>query len=388
MKYAMVINIYFTTKENEKHPFDHPTPLDKYEELNTFEETLKSINEMNEVKDEVLTLYIFAAASGEITEKDKIIRKKVEQSLSKSKYNWKLYTNSDIEEYKNKYNSNFFSMKGYPEIRNQGFIIPLMNKEDVIIQIDDDELLRPEYFETFVDLIKCNSDKFLITAPYEKNGTVRILGEDPVKSWKKFSAMDLDIVKLSKDNTLKETTFGFGGNMVIRREFAEKMFYPLDVPRGEDFSLLLASRLIYENGNEYAGIKEKDGRYKTYYIPDKKVTIIHKPPVEAKKDILYYIEKNFKRFIMEWNMFKNQDKLKINDLKELSNYLYYMIGYEDIKEYTKIVMNEVKEKYPNSETLEKELLDFADLWTKENNRFEDYKKLQKEYIDLINKIVG
>jgi hypothetical protein len=201
--------------------------------------------------------------------------------------------------------------------------------------------------------------------------------------------MDMDIIELSKDENIKESTFGFGGNMIVRKEFAEKMLYPLDVPRGEDFSLLLASRLIYENGNKYININKKQNIFRSYYISDKDLTIIHKPPVEAKKDIMFYIEKNMKRFIMEWNMFINQEELKIEDLKKLSNYLYYMIGYQDMKEYLKDILKEVEEKYTdqNTERLKEELLSFMDKWNKNNkNRFEDYKKVQRDYINFINKI--
>ncbi|MDN5343053.1 MAG: hypothetical protein PWP28_1928 [Oceanotoga sp.] len=389
MKNAIVINIYLTTEKGEKHPFDHPTPLEEFEEKNTFFDTLKSINELEVPENEEIKLYIFAIAANEITKKDNIIYEKVNKLMNESRFEYEIYTNTDILNLREKYKSDFFSVKGYPEIRNQGFIIPLINKEDIIIQIDDDELLRKNYFKKTVKILKENPDKFIITAPYEKNGTVRIMGEDPVKSWKKFSSMDMDIIELSKDENIKESTFGFGGNMIVRKEFAEKMLYPLDVPRGEDFSLLLASRLIYENGNKYINISKKQNIFRSYYISDKDLTIIHKPPVEAKKDIMFYIEKNMKRFIMEWNMFINQEELKIEDLKKLSNYLYYMIGYQDMKEYLKDILKEVEEKYTdqNTERLKEELLSFMDKWNKNNkNRFEDYKKVQRDYINFINKI--
>ncbi|MBM7560076.1 hypothetical protein [Marinitoga litoralis] len=266
MKFAIVINTYIRIDKSLKDNFDHPTLLEDFEINNTLYKTIDSINSLNIDNDEV-SIYVFSIAAHEDTSKDKIIKTKTEKILKDSRFKYYIYTNTDIQEYKKKFNSNFFSSKGYSEIRNLGFLFPIMNNEDIIIQIDDDELLRPNYIIKTKEILNNNPDKYLITAPYEKNGTIRILGKDNLTTWKKNKAMDDDIVRLSKDNSLKECVFGFGGNMIIRKEFAQKMYYPLDIIRGEDFALLLASRLIYENGNKYANINPKNDLFKTYYCP-------------------------------------------------------------------------------------------------------------------------
>lgn len=381
MKFAIVINTYIRIDKSLKDNFDHPTLLEDFEINNTLYKTIDSINSLNIDNDEV-SIYVFSIAAHEDTSKDKIIKTKTEKILKDSRFKYYIYTNTDIQEYKKKYISNFFSSKGYSEIRNLGFLFPIMNNEDIIIQIDDDELLRPNYIIKTKEILNNNPNKYLITAPYEKNGTIRILGKDNLTTWKKNKAMDDDIVRLSKDNSLKECIFGFGGNMIIRKEFAQKMYYPLDIIRGEDFALLLAARLVYENGNEYANINPKNDIFKTYYCTDKDITIIHEPPYVPSEDFVFYVEKNLKRFILEWLMIKGQNVFKFEDLKKYSLYLFEMIGYDDFRAKIKEILKELKEKYDNSEYLEEELEKYFNKYSKVN-RFDEYLKKQKEYIDLI-----
>jgi ElaB/YqjD/DUF883 family membrane-anchored ribosome-binding protein len=183
--------------------------------------------------------------------------------------------------------------------------------------------------------------------------------------------------------------FGFGGNMIIRRETAESTFYPLDVPRGEDFSFLLANRLIYENGNEEVEIIPKDKKYIAYFCCDEEITIIHKPPREAKKDFLKYFENNMKRFVMEWNMLNSQKNLTEEKLIDLSYYLKAMFGYKNMKEKVLEIISDIRQKYGYSkdevDKMEKRLINEIDKYSSEN-RWEEYKKLQKEYIKNIRQM--
>lgn len=50
--------------------------------------------------------------------------------------------------------------------------------------------------------------------------------------------MAQDIQSLMQGEELKETLFGFGGNMVIRSSLAARSFYPFAVPRGEHIYLM------------------------------------------------------------------------------------------------------------------------------------------------------
>jgi hypothetical protein len=391
MRFAMVINVYVDVDENKYNSFDHPTSFERFNEENTLIETVKSINKLGIDKEDNLRVYIFAVATQKETKYDSEIRKKIRKIFEDEKcpYETLIYTNDDIFKLKEITNNDFLDTSGYPEIRNLGLIIPSILKEDVIIQIDDDELLREQYILHAKQLIKFNGDKYIITAPYEKNGTIRIKASDPLTSWKKFSTMDNDMERLINYEGLRETLFGFGGNMIIKRETAQVSFYPLDVPRGEDFSYLLANRLIYENGNDEVGILHKDNRYAAYFCCDKEVTIIHRPPREAKKDFLKYFENNMRRFIMEWNMFSNQQNLSESRLEELSYYLKAMFGYKDMKKKLLSIVEEIRQKYdyPKEKVDEVENTLICEIEKYINkDRWQEYKDLQKSYIYNMEKM--
>ncbi|MBM7559967.1 hypothetical protein [Marinitoga litoralis] len=115
---------------------------------------------------------------------------------------------------------------------------------------------------------------------------------------------------------------------------------------------------------------------------DKDITIIHEPPYVPSEDFVFYVEKNLKRFILEWLMIKGQNVFKFEYLKKYSLYLFEMIGYDDFRAKIKEILKELKEKYDNSEYLEEELEKYFNKYSKVN-RFDEYLKKQKEYIDLI-----
>ncbi|OQY31694.1 MAG: hypothetical protein B6241_13390 [Spirochaetaceae bacterium 4572_59] len=388
MKFAMVINVYIDVDEGTSNPFDHPTKLNSFENENTLKATVESIKKLIIEEQDNLTVYIIATATQERTDYDEIIRTKIKDCFSDFPYNLMVYTNADIKKLKEDSTCRFFSVKGYSELRNLGFILPSILKEDIIVQIDDDELLRPLYIEKLKKVLAAHPDKYLFTAPYEKNGTVRILTEDPLKSWKKFSPMDKDMIRFYENSEdVKESLFGFGGNMALRREFAENILYPPEVPRGEDFSMLLASRLVYENGNDLAGIEKGHEIYRSFFLPYKDMTIIHKPPYEAKKDFLKYFENNMTRFIMEWGIFIKQKGLTLQRMKELSCYIKEMIGHEDISLYLDIIFQEMHEHYPADKIDPiKERLNKLIQFYRSFDRWEEYKKNQKEYIEEIRRL--
>ncbi|GMQ56887.1 hypothetical protein AN1V17_12810 [Vallitalea sediminicola] len=389
MNFAMVINVYVDTNREKINVFDHPTDLEDFKTHNTLINTIRSVNQLKIDDNDNLKIYVFAIAANGDTTKDSNIRDEVAEVMHECKFTNLIYTNTDIIHYREITQNEFFSVKGYPEIRTLGFMIPYLLNEDIIIQIDDDELLRTDYMIYLKEVLKNNEDKYVFTAPYEKNDTIRIRTEDKLKSWKKFSSMDNDIVRLTKDDSVKETLFGFGGNMIIRREFAGKMFYPEDVPRGEDFSLLLASRLIYSNGNEEADIHKQNPMFKAYFLTNEAVTIIHEPPVEAKADFLFYLEKNLKRFIMEWNMFTNQKAIDREDLAQLSDYMSEMIGYDSMTDKVNEILNEVKNlnefAIKDVEELRYKLLEYIKEY-KKVDRFTLFKTKQYKYIKYMDEL--
>ncbi len=388
MNFAMVINVYIDVDERCSNPFDHPTSLKRFEQENTLRATVESINGLQIDENDRLRVYIVGTATQQSREYDDEIRSEIKRCFSDCPYELLVFTNSDIQSLRNSLDTRFISAKGYPELRNIGFILPSVMGEDVIIQIDDDELLRPLYIHRLKEILAEHPDKYLFTAPYEKGGTVRITAEDPLRSWKKFSSMDRDVIRFYEESgSVKETIFGFGGNMVVRRAFAEQILYPLDVPRGEDFSMLLVSRLVHENGNPSAGIEKGEKMFRAFFLPYKELTIIHRPPAEAKKDFLKYVENNMRRFIMEWGIFIKQEGLTIERLDDLSHYIGEMIGHEDMREYLQPIFDEMYGLYPTEriDEMRSDLYALVEHYI-QSDRWEEYQRDQKEYIEMIRRL--
>lgn len=383
MKLGIVINVYVAADKNVYHTFDHPTYLDEFEKVETLSHTIQSINALEAIEEDV-KLYLFGIDVSKSTANDAIIEAKINKIVETSKYPYEIITNSHIAGNQKKYDSDFYSVENYSTIRNQGFLYAAEDDMDYVIQIDDDEILRESYLVTLRALLCQHSDKSIFTAPYEKNGTVMITTKDDLKSWEKFSSMNKDMTKLMSDHTIKESIFGFGGNMIIHKDVFETMFHPEDVTRGEDFSFLLATRLLYENGNALTATNKHDARYRSFFVPDQALTIIHKPPYEAKKEYLFYLEKNLTRFIYDWGRFKSQSHLDSQGLESLSFYMSKMIDHHNMKDKVGEILEELSARHDNKKLneLRDKLYLIIDQVSQEN-LYDKFARRQKEYTDLV-----
>ncbi len=327
MRIIVVVNCHVSARRGEPHGFDHPTALDAFAAEATLPATILSLVRAERPSGLDLACLVFALAVDGSSDHDAAIRAAVDASIEAAAGGLGLpvevLTAGDVEALAAKASPEerrFFSVSGYPEIRNLGLIEALRRGADAIVQIDDDELVPPRYFMRLDRLLRDHPDRQLFTAPYEKHGTIRITNRDDLASWPKFSSMDADMARLEKAGEPVETLFGFGGNMIIRRDFARRVFYPLGVPRGEDFSLLLAARLALAHGH---------GGLAAWFVNDPDLTIDHRPPAEAKKDFLGYLEKNLRRFILEWLELRSQDAFRPSELAALSRYQAAMLDIDD-----------------------------------------------------------
>lgn len=333
MKIAIVINTYIVTTPGEKNPFDHPTPLWSFEQENTLKATLESLKEAAKRTRDEVTLYLFGIAANEKTDFDEEIEAKMRTLVSEvgELPLARVITNRQVKDLKKATGIDFFESAGYPEIRNLGLLIPNLFGEELIMQLDDDELVRPEHVVRFAEIFEEHPEYGIVTAPYEKNGTVRIKGKDPLSNWRKYSAMDQDLEALMETRKCSKTLFGFGGNLCLRTSVARDAHYPRRVPRGEDFSFLLANRLLFANGDPEIGFAPGQSKFLTWFCPEEKVTILHRPPVEAKAAFLRYFENNLNRFILERRMITSQTAFTFQELAENSHYLTAMFGQKDFK---------------------------------------------------------
>ena len=382
-KISIVVNIYINTTPEQENTFDHATDFNEFDTDNTFTDFYKSVKKLNLPSDHCYDLYVFAIAANNDTSKDVKIKQKIEEIVKEAGFDVFVITNSEVYKLKREGNT-FLSVDGYCEIRNLGFIFPYHNNSDFVIQFEDDEIVRENYLVRMIEIYDANPDIFSLNALYEKDGSVTVDESSDMECWKKCAMMNEDFNRLSKAVEPIESIFGLGGNMTFKREYFSQICYPEKVSRGEDFALLLSARLVYVNGNEKCGIASGNQKFKSYFVSDKDMTIIHEPPVSTPKK--HKLKIDFTRFIMQKALMKNH--LSMDELHKLSRYIYRMLSIEDYLEFAKEVYIEAAETDPKAypeEFINSELADIKELLNEYGKRdlFEEYKGYQKQYINSL-----
>ena len=379
-KISLVVNVYVNTTPERQNTYDHPTLFDELETEKTFINFYNSVKKLNIPDGYAYDLYVFAIAANNDTSKDAEIKQKISNIVKEAGFGVFVITNSDVYKLKKEGNT-FLSVDGYCEIRNLGFIFPYHNNSDFVIQFDDDEIVRENYLIRMIELYNANPEIYSINALYEKDGKVTVDESSDMKCWKKSAMMNEDFSRLSELAEPIESIFGLGGNMTFKREYFSQICYPEKVSRGEDFALLLSARLVYANGNDKCGIAAGNKKFKSYFVSDKDMIIIHEPPVSAPKK--HKLKLDFTRFIMQKALMKNY--LSMDELYKLSKYIYRMLSIDNYLDFAKEVYKEAAEIDPKAypeEFVNSELKDVKQLINEldKRNLFEEYKEYQKKYI--------
>ena len=419
LKVSITINIYIDTHTQASTTFDHPTDLLTFSTTNTFARTLDSISKLKIPSEIDLDLLTIAIAANNDTTHDTQIRKEVTEIIKKyPSIKHFLFLNSDILPSPSSPSSSpepepktepiteteaetererekalkikelkklFLNTSGYCEIRNVGFIMAYYNNTDVLIQIDDDELMREHYLLRLMYVLDNYKEIGVLSGFYEENGSVLYDEEKDYVSWRKDFAMNQDRrIILSNEGEPLNLLYGMGGNMVCRKEFFQRICYMQALPRGEDFGVLLSAWLVYLHGNSLCDIQSRNPFFRSFATSDEQMTIIHKQPYSEKKDREKYIKLNFIRFMMERNFC--QGNVDLDEYQALSYYMYNMTMLDNF--VTK--MEEVYEEAVERNECRKEVKDehLAELKTfyeeiQSRNLFEEYKKYQKNYIDFL-----
>ena len=388
-KISMVINIYIDTKCGEENIFDHPTDFDSFDETGTFPRTFESLKELRIPYGHEFELFVIAAAANGDTVKDIEIRGKLIKVAKTADFKSYIITNSDIDNLRSEGYS-FLSTAGYCEIRNLGFIFPFFSGGDYVIQIDDDELVKPGYLEKMVEIFNKYPDIYVLSGLYDEKGSLLYDETNDYVTWQKDTAMNEDRRRIIASNPEPvELFYGMGGNMMFKREFFSQICYPENVARGEDFALLLASYLIYFNGNDKCAIPLGNDVFRTYCTAADEITIIHKQPYSEKSNREKYLKLNFIRFIMQRRM--AEDYIDKDKYFELSKYMYKMTMPEDLLKKIDNVSQEAVERGECSATAaEKDIPKLKEFYVelKKRDLFEEYKEYQHIYITSLknNKI--
>ena len=258
MKMTMVVPSYWRRNKNESQlptdtVYDHPTPLD---EEGTLGRLLKSLSILDNKDFNVVILGV--ANSPDIQED-------VEQKLtsiianSSPSVQTHLFSYSHLkkilaflEETNREDRASLLKLDGYSNIRNLCLFIPHLLGSEVAVLIDDDEYFEdPLFMNKATEFIgRTQGDKkILAVAGYYINPDDDYLINKDISPWmiywNKNDSMNRAFQKtIATSPRLKETTFAFGGNLLVHKELFTQIPFDPRVSRGEDIDFLMNARMF------------------------------------------------------------------------------------------------------------------------------------------------
>jgi GT2 family glycosyltransferase len=283
--------------------YDHPTPLEKQSTLPRLLDSLKSVDTP---KGNIVMTVIVAVTH-------KVLEEKAEEKTREIINDYK--NTFDITQFSastlrkiNSINRNLatlFDLYGYSNIRNIGLAIAQILKSDIIVFLDDDVIVDDEnYFHKAQEFVgKKVDDKLLggIAGYYVNKGGKYYLDIDPKAWWKvgwpKEEKMNEAFKVIKSRQRLTETTFAFGGNMILHWKMFEKVPFDPYIARGEDMDLLANAKMF--------GFK---------FMLDTKLQVLHLPG--EKKRLWSEMRQDLYRFFyMRQKLLSNRS---IKDIKSVS----------------------------------------------------------------------
>ena len=162
----------------------------------------------------------------------------------------------------------FLSLCSYPRVRNCQLVAPHILGAEVIVALDDDEVVAPDYLTTALEFVGHEHQGMMVWGVagfYLDNRGSKLLPESPPTGnvfLDKSAIMNASTRDLeARPGRLVETPVAFGGNMVFHRHLFTQVSFDPFITRGEDIDYLINARL--------AGFR---------FLLDKELTITHLPP--------------------------------------------------------------------------------------------------------------
>jgi len=272
---TVIVPTYWSWPTGEPgHPedavYDHPTPLDQEGTLGRLLRCLTAW------EGEFNVLVITVAVNSELEE---AAEAKVERIIAPFRASYPLvhFAAGDLpviyqrmEELGIGEHTPFISLGGYSSVRNCQLLVPHILGSEVIIALDDDEVVEPDYLEKALEFIGREYGGELVAGVagfYLDSAGRNKLPEGEVNDnifRRKNAIMNKATRALeAKPGRLVETAVAFGGNMVFHRSLFTQVPFDPYIARGEDIDYLINSRFL--------GFR--------FYL-DKALLITHLPPEE------------------------------------------------------------------------------------------------------------
>ena len=337
---VITTNIYRKIPKT-KNDFDHPTKNNLlYKQLHP--KLTPSLLKQELPKNSTLTLHVLVSCTTPISPSSIKALKDYLKPLT-SRIDLKIFTFENTLAIQ-QLNHALFDLNSYPGIRNTALVLAYQDKADWVIIIDSDEELPDNYLANVLSTLEKNPKIKALSRFYLEEGRRLSPLQDPLESWPKYSAMNVDATQLIAENKVAESFFGKGGNMILAYPFYSKMCFPTDIPRGEDLAFILRTWLIYYNGNPRAGIKPKDTTFKFFLNPKRNMAVIHHTKHLAIRNFLDYLERNLARFAIETNTILHQKGLSTKDLITRSTYMGKVIFLPNFPVVVNTIYKELHQK--------------------------------------------
>ncbi|MFQ5400267.1 MAG: glycosyltransferase family 2 protein [Anaerolineae bacterium] len=197
-------------------------------------------------------------------------------------------------------------MHGYAAVRNMQLLVPATLGAEVIIALDDDEVIAPDYVRRAVAWV----GKFLkgqritgIAGPYLDAEGNAYLPEAPqtgnIFADKPFFMNQTMYGLLNQQDQLAETPMALGGNMVFHRQLFTQVGFDPSITRGEDIDYVINARLAGQS-----------------FHFDPRLTITHLPPRHYESPAYGKLRQDVIRFVYE------REKLRLGNLTPEAFYPY------------------------------------------------------------------
>lgn len=256
MKISVIIPTYWTsTNAMIKHQapdaiYDHPTPLESDSTLPRLLDSLKN----TDLPRDSTTIIVIVAITHKTLEQEAEEKTKEIINNYKDCFDIKQLCPSTLKKkYIMKENiSQLLSLYGYSNVRNAGLAVGQILKSDIIVFLDDDTVVNDQrYFRKVQEHVgKIIDGKLLggVAGYYINEWGDYYLHIEPEAWWKlcwpKEKKMNESFKVINSMQRLTETTFAFGGNMVLHWKMFERVPFDPSITRGEDMDLLVNAKMF------------------------------------------------------------------------------------------------------------------------------------------------
>ena len=244
--------------------YDHPTPLDGQSTLPRLLESLTALE-----GPEFSVLILTAATHPEL---EQAVASQVERLITPFRAHYLIAqaTEADAAFIRQRHPglSDHVQMRGYAGVRNLQLLLPHALGAEVVVALDDDEVVAPDYLQTALHFVgrEHGGERVLGLAGFYLDAGGDVMQPEGPRTGNIF----LDKSTIMNDGTralqaapgrLVPTPVAFGGNTVFHRDLFTHVGFDPGITRGEDIDYLINARLM--------GFK---------FWLDKQLVITHMPP--------------------------------------------------------------------------------------------------------------